>query len=214
MDAKVKAFLAQAQEKQARAEREERDRLLISLGLVQDGKTVARKEYLPEGTLAFQAEEQGYSESEEIDGLKRFYKWVECPVAVEVTDEEYKQILQVVEAKKAAEAKNLPAPASEKEKSDYELVVERNFGFGAAAALFRVLAIVCWLVGLVVAFFKGMWALDMGRVGIAFDYNFVEFFSVYINYLLYGGILYALSVVMSNTQGILSTLHGFSLKRK
>lgn len=210
MDPKVQAFLAQAQEQKNEKEKRERDALLISLGLVKDGENC--KEYAEAGILAFQAEEKGYTECEEVGGEKRYYKWTQKPEPVDVTDEEYAQILKIVEERKQQEA--LENPPVVPEKPDYELVVERNFGFGAAAAAFRVIAIACWLIGLVVAFVKGMWALDMGRVGIAFDFNFTEFFSVYINYLLYGGILFCLSVIMSAVQGILSTLHSFALKRK
>lgn len=79
MDEKVKQFLKEAKSKEREAFEKERDEFLISIGLVDDTKTI--RKYSPE---------YGYPYLEwDMSTRKYFY---DSYSAVEVTDEEYKEL--------------------------------------------------------------------------------------------------------------------------
>ena len=87
MNPKVEEFIRKAKEQRVIEEKKERDALLISLGLVDDTKTIEIVEY-----SATRDEEHKFIDPQK----KMFYKKDIFPAPIDVTDEEYNEILKYI----------------------------------------------------------------------------------------------------------------------
>ena len=111
------------EEKKRLAEKEKRDRTLIRLGLYEKGRVeVSKDDY--------------YDEVKKINGVKHYYRLDE-KIALEVSDEEYEEIL-----------KTLPASA---ETGSSETASEESSPQSAAATFFLSIAWITWVVGFIVS---------------------------------------------------------------
>ena len=90
MNPKVEEFIRKAKEQQQIEEKKERDILLISLGLVDETKTIEIVEY-----SATRDEEHKFIDPQK----KMFYKKDVFPAPIDVTDEEYNEILKYIPSK-------------------------------------------------------------------------------------------------------------------
>ena len=90
MNPKVEEFIRKAKEQRQIEEKKERDILLISLGLVDETKTIEIVEY-----SATKDEEHKFIDPQK----KMFYKKDVFPAPIDVTDEEYNEILKYIPSK-------------------------------------------------------------------------------------------------------------------
>lgn len=134
MRPEVEKYLAEQEEKCIKAkeaeenktrldEKARRDQLLIRLGLYEKGRVeVTKDDY--------------YDEVKKIDGVKHYYR-LDAKIALEVTDEEYEEILKTL-------------PESEKPEST-ELTSEDSAPQSGAATFFSAIAYITWVIGFIAA---------------------------------------------------------------
>lgn len=215
MNQLVENFLIGEEKECAELEKAKRDALLISLGLVQEC-TEKKKEYLPANTLAFEAEEKGYMDCEEIEGRKRYYKWVPAVPAepIDVTDEEYAKICAVLEKRKSLEE----SAAAEEIQSDivlpsipeYQLEVRDKTDRSFAAVCFKVFALICWIGGLFAAIGNSL--LTDLHGGITFSWETFSYWSA--SFVAGGFTFYCFSVIASDLRDLVGGLWGLKLTNK
>lgn len=111
------------EEKQRLSEKAKRDKTLIRLGLYEKGRVeVTKDDY--------------YDEVQKIDGVKHYYR-LDAKIALEVTDEEYEEILKTL-------------PESEKTEAAKPTLEEPDPKSGAAT-FFSAIAYITWIFGFIAA---------------------------------------------------------------
>ena len=109
----------------------------------------------------------------------------------------------------------LPFVESTPEKNSvYELKTGtvREDGF---AKFFQVLAWIFWIGGLIVSIIGANVVVSVDRWGDAkTEFSFTQFLTLFLTYLLYGGLAYGMSTVLQKFSGIYDILHGLHLSRK
>ena len=110
MNAKVQEFINKMKEEQRKKELKQKEELLISLGLVDESKTIKRIVYLND-------EECKDSTTSKWDAEKQmFYEAIMSPAPIEVTDEEYQEILKYssnIERRKQIKKDNKETPCAD-----------------------------------------------------------------------------------------------------
>lgn len=213
---------AKAQAEKAKAEQAaQKEAILLALGLTEETGE-RKKEYAPSSWLAFEAEQNGYTEFDEIDGKKRYYRYADPAKAISMSDEEFAafcaklppEVLAKAKGETAGNKSAAPAPvATAPAQKEYALDIEPKLGRSGAAMFFRILAIIVWAGGLLVSIFNSNNIVMDGR-SLEEEFSFTLFLTNIIYYGLYGSILFAVSIVINEVHETLSSVLGLTLKRK
>lgn len=146
----ISKYFSESRATIAEAQKQQRDELLISLGLFE-----VVKEYAPdEINNSYDASRTGYKDrdSDSIDGKPKYYKMKQ--VALEVSDEEYAEICRLEELKRqlkpVEEVK--PAPPVEIVKTTEGDILQEENG---ANTFGIVVGIILQIMGLIIAFIGG-----------------------------------------------------------
>ena len=175
MNAKVEEFINKMKEEQKAKELSQKKKHLISLGLVDESKTVKGIVYLDnwDGT-----KECKFNSTE-----KKYYKERFVVAPIEVTDEEYQEIL-----------KYAPLSETSLEKDTAEITNEAKTNW---AGTIKTIAIIFLVVNIIGGFIVWMSLLDSSRTD---DYAWIPVVVALVNSLLYFPLIMGFSRIVAASE--------------
>ena len=206
---KTRGEIQRIHEEEARRKQQEKEDLLISLGLF-----TADKEYLSIDPVA--ARRRGLTDFDMVDGVAKYYRMT-GKKAVDVTDEEYAEILKVVEEKKRLTADGTPEPESAAkpaatpvpaaaapsapEPCEYEARPAQN-STSRAASFLNALAIILWIGGVIVSILTARVPQIDYRGNVETKFQFSTFLASLVLYGAAGAFALCMAELMQNVQNI------------
>lgn len=202
MDERVQKYVAETQQAIDDAKRQERENLLIELGLFEMRREYAPKEFAVDSRTAMA---HGYSKWERQATGYVYYR--EERVLCEVTDEEYEVLLALKAQKEAlglkkTEEKRTPVKVPD----EYAVKPDRTGGGSQAASFMRGVTWFIWILGALLAILNA--GLLIGR------FNFTTFLTTAAIYSITGMVFKCMAELFENIQCIANSLGGMSIKKK
>lgn len=204
MNEKLAKYFKNSRAQIEEAKRKERDELLISLGLYEEGK-----QYAPEGNSSHLCSIQGYNLCETVDGKERYYKIIKNK-AIEVSDEEYKQICDLEQEKKQlAELKAKHGTKS----NEYRLTPTVTGSKSRAASWLQTCAVITWIGGLICALILSIHKVQTSYYSSEIVVSWGLLLSMVIGFGLAGYAVWCFSEIFENIQSIADSLRGMDFKK-
>ena len=171
-----------------RAEVENERRESIRRGIFELDLYEEVKVYAPEDvTDKRTAQDKGFYESEESDGVTKYFYTTSRPA--EISDEEYATICELRE-----------------EKRRYKRASDHTKGNSAAAAFLKIVAWVLWLGGIIVAAIAATTTVYSAYGYSDTEFSFGVFFTTLFTYAMYGALTMCAAELLNNVSRILSAV--------
>lgn len=196
IDREVEARSQEIEAKKAEAERKEREEMLIRVGLYEKVNEYCEEippDAVSTGTICK-------------DGKKLFVIW--RPKALEVTDDEYAQIVEALEKKeKLKDEINARTDANDGITlgNDSETYTKASSG----AQFLRVIAVILWVAGFFMSI-KGAYVTVSGYYWDTREFDWSAFFTSALAYLFEGGLVMCFAELLDNIQAIRDMISGCS----
>ena len=196
-------------EEQRDIEAKKREEILISLGLYEERE----ERVYAEGVFFKPSDAQyaGYGEVELVDGKPRYYRTEKIRTPIELTDDEYALACKIYRARKAEASQKAPAQGETPQKAkdateEFELTGTTTANGSAdrfASNLYKNLAILCWVVG-------GILAIVVGTA----SHSFGLFFAWFAAFFFAGLFAFAMSRIIEAVETIAANTGGQKISLK